>query len=61
LAVVTPIIYVLFIICFFFKTREVSDRVTKEEKMVSMGIVVSKEYWISTFAGQNVDCVNFFD
>nr|CAD2149359.1 unnamed protein product [Meloidogyne enterolobii] len=57
LAVVTPIIYVLFIICFFFKTREVSDRVTKEEKMVSMGIVVSKEYWISTFAGQNVDCV----
>uniref|UniRef100_A0A914MT40 Serpentine receptor class gamma n=1 Tax=Meloidogyne incognita TaxID=6306 RepID=A0A914MT40_MELIC len=40
LAVVTPIIYVLFIICFFFKTREVSDRVTKEEKMVFIQVFI---------------------
>uniref|UniRef100_A0A915P362 Uncharacterized protein n=1 Tax=Meloidogyne floridensis TaxID=298350 RepID=A0A915P362_9BILA len=45
LAVVTPIIYVLFIICFFFKTREVSDRVTKEEKMVSKG-VIGLVFWL---------------
>uniref|UniRef100_A0A1I8BHK7 DUF1461 domain-containing protein n=1 Tax=Meloidogyne hapla TaxID=6305 RepID=A0A1I8BHK7_MELHA len=33
LAIGSPIIYAIFIICFFFKARELSDRVTKEEKM----------------------------
>uniref|UniRef100_A0A914N160 Uncharacterized protein n=1 Tax=Meloidogyne incognita TaxID=6306 RepID=A0A914N160_MELIC len=36
LAISSPIIYAVFIICFFFKARELSNRVTKEEKMVSI-------------------------
>ncbi|CAK5016651.1 unnamed protein product [Meloidogyne enterolobii] len=36
LAVGSPLVYLIFSLIFFFKTRELIDSVTKEEKMVKI-------------------------
>ncbi|KAF7637843.1 hypothetical protein Mgra_00002818 [Meloidogyne graminicola] len=49
LAIGSPIIYGSFIICFFFKSRELSNRVTKEEKMVFIQVFIISMF--NTFTG----------
>uniref|UniRef100_A0A914L7A6 Serpentine receptor class gamma n=1 Tax=Meloidogyne incognita TaxID=6306 RepID=A0A914L7A6_MELIC len=48
LAISSPIIYAVFIICFFFKARELSNRVTKEEKMVFLQVFIISMFNTST-------------
>ncbi|CAK5040372.1 unnamed protein product [Meloidogyne enterolobii] len=48
LAVGSPLIYLIFSLCVFFKTRELIDSVSKEEKMVFLQVFIISMFNTST-------------